>query len=121
MNSAVKACNRLQAGALEALAWPGDKAAPPRTELILDWAGVTALADEWNGLLAQSRADTIYLPWEWLDAWIRAVGRKYEPFVIAVRDANGALCGLAPFYRMSYSLLGVLPFRMLRLAGDQPT
>jgi CelD/BcsL family acetyltransferase involved in cellulose biosynthesis len=108
--------------AAEVLQWEDEgKLDGLRAELIDDWDGVRALAPEWKPLLAQSKSDTIYLTWEWIHAWEKVVGRAHEPFVIAVRDTAGTLCGLAPFYLCRYNLLGTVPVRMLRFVGDHPT
>ncbi len=120
MNGALKVSARLTGDALE-IPSREETRVSLRTELLRDWAGVSALAPEWNGLLRQSHADTPYLTWQWMQAWMGVVGRRHEPFVVAVRDAAGALCGLAPFYVARYSLLGALAYRMLRVMGDQPT
>jgi CelD/BcsL family acetyltransferase involved in cellulose biosynthesis len=91
------------------------------TSLIKDWSGVRALAPEWNALLAQSRADTLFLTWEWIEAWIDVTQERHRPFVIVVRDEQDRLCGIAPFYVSAYRLVGVLPFRMLRVLADDAT
>lgn len=89
--------------------------------LIEDWSGVRALEREWNGLLAKSRADTLFLTWEWIETWIDVTGECHRPFVIVVRDGQGRLCGVAPFYLAPYRLAGVVPFRMLRVLADDET
>jgi CelD/BcsL family acetyltransferase involved in cellulose biosynthesis len=86
-----------------------------------DWSGVQALAPEWNALLARSRANTIFLTWEWIAAWKETAGRGASPFVVSVRDSRGALAGVAPFYRTKLSLMNVLSFNALRILGDYPT
>lgn len=92
-----------------------------QTEILRDWSRVSDLAPQWNAVLRGSRADSIFLTWEWIQAWLETVGRQYEPYVIAVRDARGQLCGIAPFYVARYRLARVVPYRLLRIAGDWPT
>jgi len=92
-----------------------------KVELIDHWDGVSALEPEWNDLLGRSRADTIFLRWEWVQAWREVVGQRLDPLVVTVRDAEGRLVGLAPFYVAIYRLLNLVPYRILRILGDYPT
>ena len=92
-----------------------------RTEIVRDWAALTRLGGEWNALLSRSRADTIFLRWEWIQAWGEVQGRSMPLVVVVARDAQGVLTGVAPFYRTTLRLLGRVPFRTLRVLGDYPT
>ncbi len=75
-------------------------------------------AREWNALLRESRADTVFLTWEWISAWLNAVYPDGPLLTILVRDREGRLLGIAPFYRSKLRLLGVMKYRCLRLMGD---
>ena len=99
----------------------GAKNVTVKTEVIECWSGVESLAREWNKLLRQSRAATIFLTWELVSSWISVTGRSHRPFVITVRSTEGELLGLAPFYMANYRLLKLIPFRLLRVMGDYPT
>lgn len=92
-----------------------------RTEIVTDWGRFEPLEAEWNALLSRSRADAIFLRWEWIRSWRKVLGDGVSPFAVVARDADGALAGVAPFYRTAYRLLGVLPYRALRIMGDFPT
>ncbi len=92
-----------------------------RTEIIRDWHRFEELEKEWNTLLAYSRADTIFLRWEWIRSWRKVLGDGIKPFVVVVRDHKGALAGVAPFYKTVYALLRFLPYKVLRILGDFPT
>lgn len=92
-----------------------------KTEVIENWSGLESLAEEWNKLLRQSRADTVFLTWEWVRSWISVTERSPKPFVITVRSMNGDLLGLAPFYVVKYRLLKLVPYRILRIMADYPT
>jgi CelD/BcsL family acetyltransferase involved in cellulose biosynthesis len=68
---------------------------------ISNWDELRALAPAWNEL-AQGNP---FRSWQWLGSWWRhygpgegQAGRGKELFVLAVRDAAGALVGLAPWY-----------------------
>jgi CelD/BcsL family acetyltransferase involved in cellulose biosynthesis len=91
------------------------------TEVREGWSGVEALAGEWNALLGRSRANSVFLTWEWVQSWREVVGSQVEPLVITVRDGAGGLRGLAPLYASRLRLCGVLPYRVLRTLGDYHT
>jgi len=89
-----------------------------RAEVVEDWATLDSLTPEWNGLLERSRADSIFLRWEWIEAWRSVAGQHVRPLVVTVRDSGGALVGLAPLYRSALKLLGLVPYTALRVLGD---
>jgi len=76
-----------------------------------------ALAPEWNALLQASRADTIFLTWEYISAWLDAVAPRAKLHVLAVRNGTGELVGIAPFYRRQIRLRRVLTYRCLCILG----
>lgn len=92
-----------------------------RSEVLNDWPKVLSLKGEWNGLLSVSHGDTIFLTWEWIRSWIEVVGKSVRPFVVSVRDAHGALVGVAPFYLGEFRLLGTVPYPTLRIMADYAT
>ncbi len=77
-----------------------------------------ALRQEWNELLASSRANTVFLCWEWLDSWMRVQATPPTLLVICIRDASGELLGVAPYYRTEYRLLKVFRYTILHVLGD---
>src|SRR5438445_11330075 len=77
-----------------------------------------AIAPEWNVLLQDSRADTIFLTWEYISSWLDAVAPHAEPLVLVARDESGRLVGIAPFYRRQIRLRGFLTYRCLCTLGD---
>lgn len=93
-----------------------------RVAVLRSWEALDDLGAEWNELLSASRADTVFLTWEWLSAWRRAIEGMVEPFVVSVRTEDGRLVGLGPFYRCSLVLRGgLVRYRCLRTLGDYPT
>jgi CelD/BcsL family acetyltransferase involved in cellulose biosynthesis len=77
------------------------------------------LGKEWNDLLSRSEANTIFLTWEWISSWWESYGRAQGTLhIITVRDAAGALIGLAPFYRRTQRWAPPRPVRTLHLIGD---
>jgi hypothetical protein len=65
--------------------------------IITDYQRFRKLKNEWNYLLNKSQANTIFLTWEWLDAWWQAYRTTEKPFVILFRNVQGELVGIAPF------------------------
>ena len=92
-----------------------------QAEIIREWSRLPALAAEWNTLLRQSGADTVFLTWEWVKSWADVVGQNHTPLVIVVRDPAGSLCGLAPLYLTRYWLVRAWPYRILRIMADRAT
>jgi CelD/BcsL family acetyltransferase involved in cellulose biosynthesis len=88
-----------------------------QTQVWHGWSAFHALKDEWNVLSAQSRADCIFLRWEWIEAWRTLHGDAVEPFIVVVRDAHG-LAGIGPFYIARSHLVGTVSYRILRILGD---
>lgn len=92
-----------------------------RVDLLEDWTSIEALQPEWNRLLDESEASSIFLTWEWIRCWADVLGTDVRPLVVTVRDGRGQLVGLAPLYRATLLLGGVVPCRVLRVMGDYPT
>jgi CelD/BcsL family acetyltransferase involved in cellulose biosynthesis len=92
-----------------------------RVEFLENWTDVAAIEREWNALLRESSADSIFLTWEWVRCWADVVGPGIRPFVVTARNSRGDLVGVVPFYRATYRLRGVVPYRVLRVMADYPT
>src|SRR5579863_5819033 len=74
-----------------------------------------ALRPEWNPLLERSRANCVFLTFEWLTTWWKhlAEGRKLE--VLAARD-DGRLVGIAPLVLRRAQYARMMP-RVLEFLG----
>ncbi len=92
-----------------------------RIDILDDWSGVAALEPEWNDLLHESHADSIFMTWEWVRCWAELVQTSARPLVVSVRDACGTLLGVAPLYYATLRLGHAMPYRLLRIMGDFPT
>ncbi len=66
-------------------------------EIVTDYQAFRKLRSEWNTLLSKSQANTIFLTWEWLDAWWQSYRTTEQPFIIPCRNVQGELIGIAPF------------------------
>jgi len=77
------------------------------------------LEQEWNALLSRSRADTIFLTWEWLSSWWECYAQVGDQlYVILVRDHADNLIGVVPFYRREVPQFPLRHLYTLRLVGD---
>ncbi|MDD5760045.1 MAG: GNAT family N-acetyltransferase [Desulfobulbaceae bacterium] len=76
------------------------------------------LSPEWNRLLQQSEADSIFLSWEWITSWLDTASPSSVLSVVAVHDDDGHLVAIAPFYLSSLHFLGIFHYRCLRVLGD---
>ncbi len=57
-----------------------------------------ALRAEWNSLLQRSATNTLFLTWEWQNAWWKTFGAGKTPLLMTFRDENDALVGIAPLF-----------------------
>ncbi len=90
-----------------------------KTRLLLSWDEVEELRPQWDTLLQRSRANSLFLTWEWIDAWRSVPGRRARPFVVAVHDQADRLVGIGPFYVARLRFLHLLRLRTLRTLGDR--
>lgn len=65
-------------------------------ERIRDEAGFRALRDEWEALALRAPNRSVFLTWEWLFPWWRALGGDAALHLVTVRDRQGRLVGVAP-------------------------
>jgi len=68
-----------------------------KIEWFTDASVFEKLENEWNALLAQSASDGVFLTREWQAVWWRNLGVG-ELRVIAFREDDGALVGIAPLF-----------------------
>lgn len=76
-----------------------------------------ALAGQWNRLLRQSSADTVFLTWEWMMAWWSSYGVDGELRILTAIDEAGELRGIAPLRRRQVRRYGRTA-QTLSFAGD---
>jgi CelD/BcsL family acetyltransferase involved in cellulose biosynthesis len=89
-----------------------------QVELLATEAEFDALQTAWDQLLAESDQRVFFLNWSWNRLW----WRTYAPpesrlFLLACRDAEGNLLGLAPFYWQQRRWAGVPHIRDLNFLG----
>ena len=66
-------------------------------EVISAPEGVISLRDDWRHLDEVVSHPTIFLTWEWMEAWLHAVEWKRRMHVVVLRDKSGAVAAIAPF------------------------
>lgn len=76
------------------------------------------LASHWNRALVRSAADSPFLRWEWITAWLDAVDGAVDPEVYVALDGQGEVIGIAPFCTTRLRLLGAYRYRCLRFMGE---
>src|SRR5580698_9071382 len=86
-------------------------------EWITNDSALDAIRDDWNGLLRSSRADCLFLTWEWAATWWKYLGAPGRLTVFAVRH-QGELVALAPFRLRPSRLLRKQPFPVLEFLGS---
>jgi len=72
-----------------------------KTTIFRDESGFDELALEWDALLYESRADTIFMTHLWQTTWWRHLGEG-ALIILAVRDDGGQLIGLTPLFRVPH-------------------
>src|SRR5262249_39215254 len=78
-----------------------------------------ALEDQWNALLRQSRANTIFLTWHWLYSWWQAYGQAGDRlYILLVERQSRGIIGIVPFYLRTSKRFGIVPVRILRFIGE---
>lgn len=82
---------------------------------ISDYSGFKDYKDRWNDLLSRSRADNIFLTYEWIDACVRHFFNEEKLLILNVYDGD-RLTGIAPLMIRSYKYFG-LPVRSVCFIG----
>jgi CelD/BcsL family acetyltransferase involved in cellulose biosynthesis len=90
----------------------------PRVACIDTERGFEALRDEWNGVLARSASNNLFLTWEWVSTWWELYGAGANLYVLTARDADGVLIGIAPLQRRRRAVLGLGSVDVLEFIGS---
>ena len=88
---------------------------------ISDRSALDALRGEWASLLESSRANTLFLTWEWVSTWWEVYGAGSELHVLTARTDDGRLVGVAPLkcvWRGGSGLPRVLAAEFIGQGGD---
>lgn len=82
---------------------------------------LNGLRVEWATLLESSRANTLFLTWEWVSTWWQVYGAGSELHVLTARTDDGRLVGVAPLkcvWRGASGLPRVLAAEFIGQGGD---
>lgn len=82
------------------------------------WSEIEKLKEDWNPLLQQSDADSIFLTWQWIESWKKTCSPNTKPFFVVLKQAQQVVA-IAPFYIQPYRLFKFFTYQVLRFAGDQ--
>ncbi len=82
---------------------------------VAEWLGNEAA---WSRLLARSKADILFLSWDWLTLWWQCFGEALSaaPEILAFYRGED-LVGIAPLYRRRVVRSGFLPVSSVQLMG----
>lgn len=74
----------------------------------------------WNALLERSRADPLFMSWEWQHTWWETFAMPFslDLFVLAAYDEEGRLSGLAPLFRRRSTIRGVFRANRIESIGN---
>jgi len=76
----------------------------------------------WNEILEKSRANEVFLLWEWIDSWWKVFrNANRELFILGAFNDLGEAVGFAPLYRERAALLGIRYGKILKLCGNPET
>lgn len=75
------------------------------------------LKEEWNTLLSHSRAESIFLTWEWLWTWWNIYKSNSRNLCILLVFRGQDLIGIGPFYVISKSYKSMFKLRRLMFLG----
>jgi len=77
------------------------------------------LKDQWNSLLNESPANSVYLTWEWLFTWWEVYGDSKRTLnIISLKDDNGRLIAIAPLIVTVKQFGPLLKRRVLEFLGS---
>ncbi len=88
-----------------------------RIEIIDSIEKLGTLSEEWNQVLAASRADTVFLTSDWLISWWKGYQPSGRILCLAVRDDTGKALGFAPFY-IQQKKMACITYKALLFLGD---
>jgi len=91
--------------------------ATPSIEVISGLAGFEALQPQWNGLLADSSANCLFLTWEWMHTWWRYLSEGRRLMLLAMRTGDN-LIGIAPLCVRSPRLSSGHPLPVAEFLGS---
>jgi glycosyltransferase involved in cell wall biosynthesis/CelD/BcsL family acetyltransferase involved in cellulose biosynthesis len=90
---------------------------PVRVDLVATEEGFLSLRPEWEDLLGNSDTDNVFVTWEWMWAWWQAFRDGKRLAILAARNPEGRLLGIAPLYARKAQGPCKVPMTELRFLG----
>lgn len=82
------------------------------------WPEVKELRSSWEQLAANEENGSIFATWQWNESWWEVYGQDHQLYVLAVRNGDGVISGIAPFYLARRSIGPAITLQMLVLIGN---
>lgn len=82
--------------------------------VLTGWDDILQLEQEWRDLLPEASDSNLFMTWEWTDSIREAFGATTSPFVVAVRNSQQELVGVAPLFLCRYRFAGTVSLTALR-------
>jgi CelD/BcsL family acetyltransferase involved in cellulose biosynthesis len=84
----------------------------------LDFDNFKTIRHEWNKLLHDSGATSIFLTWEWVSTWWETYGDSPRTlYILVAHDEDENLVGIAPCYVTIEKMFKLLSFKEIRFLG----
>jgi len=87
-------------------------------DIIQNWSGFHQLKSDWQRLLEQCDANTLFLTWEWVDCWYHSQEKEVKPLIVVIKE-EGVVVAIAPFYHCQYRLFRGVTYQALLCLGDR--
>ena len=82
------------------------------------WPEVKELRTSWEQLAANEENGSIFATWQWNESWWEVYGQNHRLYVLAVRNGDGVISGIAPFYLARRSIGPAITLQTLVLIGS---
>jgi len=95
---------------------------PPcmQARVVRELSDFANLEASWNEMTAQSEFSEPFYSWTWQMSWWKHFASEGELFIVAVYDAHGNLCAIAPFMKKTTTLRG-FPVKVMSFAANAIT
>ena len=78
------------------------------------------LKEDWTALLKNSRANTLFLTWEWMYTWWEYFQENRQLFILTVYDESKKLVAIAPLCITNKRIGGISVLKYIKFLGTLP-
>lgn len=89
-----------------------------KISLIDDEREFLKLGEGWNRLLERSASRSLFLTWEWVEAWWKNYRQNGDRLFVLLAEEDDELIGIAPLYLRRIKFLRLFNLRALFFLGD---